>query len=63
MEYYSFLYEKLLKAQVELKAPKFPSPCGVSFILIGGLYEIKRSIRKTKCFRLLMEYRSFLSYG
>ena len=55
MEYYSFLYEKLLKAQVELKAPKFPSPCGVSFILIGGLYEIKRSIRKTKCFRLLME--------
>ena len=35
MEYYSFLYEKLLKAQVELKAPKFPSPCGVLFILIS----------------------------
>ena len=42
---------------------EFPSPYGVSFILIWGLFCWDRKLYCIKSFRLLTEYHSFLSYG
>ena len=55
-EYHSFLF-LLLYSIYPASISLFPSPCGVSFILIGDNGVINWSM---VCFRLLAEYHSFL---
>ena len=59
-EYHSFLFGTREVIYMIKKVKKFPSPYGVSFILI-----IKVALNSNKfllklCFRLLTEYHSFL---
>ena len=56
MEYYSFLYEnKFYTTGFSF----FPSPYGVSFILIRNVFTLLNS-SDVDSFRLLTEYHSFL---
>ena len=57
-EYHSFLYEDNMKT-INIKGKKFPSPYGVSFILMSSFQDCI-SPKKVARFRLLTEYHSFL---
>ena len=59
-EYYSFLYGKTLKLNRREKVRTFPSPYGVSLILIDKIL-LDIETNTLPCFRLLTEYHSFLS--
>ena len=58
-EYYSFLYGKTLKLNRREKVRTFPSPYGVSLILIDKIL-LDIETNTLPCFRLLTEYHSFL---
>ena len=61
-EYHSFLFIVNVKVVCPLVQKQFPSPYGVSFILILAFLDFL-SFFSSFCFRLLTEYHSFLFKG
>ena len=58
----SYIHSYLNETTVLFKTTnyKFPSPYRVSFILIEQFIRLKEIVDTEICFRLLMEYHSFL---